>query len=413
MTHPTGVVWAGPILDRGGFGNVARNYIRALLAARVPVRTYDLGYDHTEVDSKTRDLMHGCLTADVGEMPIGVAQCFPTLIPEVSFHDTCAKVSVSLFETHSIPHSWVGPSNSVDQVWVPSNFNKESYSLAGVDKERIRVIPIPADCDYFRPGYPRIKIPGASGFIFLFVFSFGWRKGFDLLLRSYLKEFSSSEDVTLVMKVYKGNPQVSDLGKAILASASPECNHIGPAAPRVVILPGPIPQDDLRALYASCDLYVSTDRAKGWDMPCMEAMAMGKAAATIDWSGSTQFMNSRNSFLIKPSPIMESVDGRLLAANKLYEGQLWPRVEEDEVRKVLRLAYEDRDQVREKGAIASQDIRDNYSFGRVGEYFREVLETIPIRSPGGRNAGVRMSLRWKAKRILGRSMKWVFRSLRS
>jgi glycosyltransferase involved in cell wall biosynthesis len=249
---------------------------------------------------------------------------------------------------------------------------------AGVQSEKLRVIPYPLDCDYFAEGYPHQRIPGAKNFVLLYVFAFGWRKGFDLLLRAYLQEFRAQDDITLVLKVYPGNPRVSDLSEAILDSVRPELDPTTPESPHVMIMTDPVPQSALRALYAACDLYISTERASGWSLPCMEAMAMGKATATIGWGGGTEFMTEENCLLIHPRKELEPVDPRLVQANpSVYAGQMWPKVDIQEVRRVLRLAYEDRALLQEKGQRGADDIRTRFTFARVGERFREVLATFP------------------------------------
>ena len=47
----------------------------------------------------------------------------------------------SMYETDSIPEDWVAPAScDVDQVWVPSAFNKRTFMAAGVPEDRLRVL---------------------------------------------------------------------------------------------------------------------------------------------------------------------------------------------------------------------------------------------------------------------------------
>ena len=46
-----------------------------------------------------------------------------------------------MYETDSIPEDWVAPAScDVDQVWVPSAFNKRTFMAAGVPEDRLRVL---------------------------------------------------------------------------------------------------------------------------------------------------------------------------------------------------------------------------------------------------------------------------------
>jgi glycosyltransferase involved in cell wall biosynthesis len=414
MTSPSGILWAGALFDRGGYGNVSRNYVLSLRSARIPVRIFNLGHVHSEVDPATAQIIKEHASTDIGDRPIGVVHSLPHFIPQLTFKGISGTATASIFETDGLPQGWAELSNRMDQVWIPSRFNLATYAGAGVTKSKLKVIPIPVDCEYFKPGFERRSIPGAKGFIFLYVFSFGWRKGFDLLLRAYMNEFSDKDDVTLVLKVYPGNPRVSDLSSAVLSVLPPELNPGKPGRPRVVVLADPIPQDELRSLYASCDVYVSTDRANGWGMPCIEVMAMGKAAATIDWSGSTEFMVEENSFLIHPTKELEPVDPRLVEANAaVYGGQRWAKVEESEVRRVLRRAYEDRALVHEKGARALEDIRKHFSIEAIGRTFRQVFEEFPASDRARGTPDVRFTWKTRARRFLGNSLRKFIPRLRS
>lgn len=154
MTQATGIVWAGAVFDRGGYGNVSRNYVLALRHAKVPVRIFNLGHVHGEIDPETAAIMQDLSNSDVGKSPIGVVHSLPTFIPQVKFKGIAGTVSASIFETDSIPAGWADLSNGMDQVWVPTQFNLDTYSKAGVRKEKLRVIPIPIDCQYFKPGIP-------------------------------------------------------------------------------------------------------------------------------------------------------------------------------------------------------------------------------------------------------------------
>ena len=50
----TGIVWIGPVFDRGGYGNVSRNYLQGLVKKDLPVRVINVGPKHAaELGKKT------------------------------------------------------------------------------------------------------------------------------------------------------------------------------------------------------------------------------------------------------------------------------------------------------------------------------------------------------------------------
>ncbi|MCI0405695.1 MAG: glycosyltransferase, partial [candidate division Zixibacteria bacterium] len=255
----------------------------------------------------------------------------------------------------------------MDEIWVPSQFNMETFSRSGVELSKLRKVSYGVDTSFFHP-IPASRREGP--FRFLYTFAFGWRKGFDLLLRAYAEEFHPEEGVELLLKVLPWrNLSVSRI-LAEIRSCLPQGRRI--ASVRLQI--GQASMDDLRRMYAECDLYISTDRANGWGMPCMEAMAMGRPAATIDWSGSTEFMNSQNSLLIHPSGRLVPVDSRLVAESPHYRGHQWAEVQVEEVRRVLRLAFKDRSLLSRIASQAAAEIKEYYCLESAG---RAVAAALP------------------------------------
>src|SRR5207245_11541564 len=62
-----------------------------------------------------------------------------------------ANVGRTMFETDRLPEGWAEACNRMDAVWVPSEFNRQTFAFAGVDKERLRVIPGALDLTPYDP----------------------------------------------------------------------------------------------------------------------------------------------------------------------------------------------------------------------------------------------------------------------
>ena len=340
----SGVVWMGPAYDRGGYGAVTRNYLLGLKRIGFPVKLLAFGPEHAEIDPDVVRELRELERASVGSRPALVVHATPgtfTLAPPFGF---VSRIGCTIFETDRIPESWVGLCSAMDEIWVPSRFNVSTFSSSGIDPGKLKVIPYGIDTADFSPAGVERKPP----FTFLYVCAFNWRKGLDLLLESFIEEFDRGE-ARLVMRVYSegyqgvaGNEVQSVLYEAVESRLQkpPE------SRPEVKILTEALSSADLKRLYETADLYISTDRANGWGVPCQEAMALGVPAATIDWSGSTEFMHEDNSVLIHPEDELVPVDRRLTdAVPELYEGHRWARVEPAEVRRAMRWAFENPDQL--------------------------------------------------------------------
>lgn len=349
------LVWIGPVRHIGGYGEVARNYLRGLIEIGAPVVAVD-GHGQ-KGDPEDLGLPDVQVTLD-GPVQSAGATCvyhaspddLPRLLSLHPMDGAARRVACTIAETDRLPKSWVQNLAPFDEVWVPTTFQKETFTVSGVPRERIVIVPYGVDTSFYSP----TARPANERFRFLYVFALDWRKGFDLLLESYLSEFSREEPVDLVLKVLAPNPGPANRGE-LVRSIADRVDLFSPNLPRVEVIDEHMSRRDLLDLVRSADLYVSTDRANGWGMPCHEAMAAGTPTATIDWSGSTEFMHEGNALLIPPGPL-EPIDPRLSAARPDYADQRWPYVDAGSVRSVLRTAFENRDRLRELADAARDEV---------------------------------------------------------
>ena len=94
----------------------------------------------------------------------------------------------------------------MDEIWVPSSFLVEVFASGGVPREKLVVVPIPIDTQFYSPlpflpssssssssttpsQLRPLSLPNRGGFNFLSVFKWEQRKGWDVLLDAYLAEF--------------------------------------------------------------------------------------------------------------------------------------------------------------------------------------------------------------------------------
>src|SRR6201999_4003115 len=98
-------------------------------------------------------------------------------------------------------------------VWVPSQFNVETFAASGVEREKLVVMPESVDENEFNPDrHESLPLPNRAKFNFLAIFEWSRRKGWDVLLSAYLREFSADDDVCLYLRTYlfskpDGNPR--------------------------------------------------------------------------------------------------------------------------------------------------------------------------------------------------------------
>jgi len=137
-----------------------------------------------------------------------------------------------MFETDSIPTGWIQRLNYMDEVWVPTNFARDIFEKNGVHSSKLRVVGEAVDTEYFaysdrnarssellsedlkelvgicKCSYSFflkissnfiINSKASNTFVFLFVGKYETRKGLDILLRAYMKAFTTTVDDVLLL----------------------------------------------------------------------------------------------------------------------------------------------------------------------------------------------------------------------
>ena len=95
-------------------------------------------------------------------------------------------------ETEPIPETWVKYSETVDEIWVPSQFHVEIFKKAGISN--VHRVPEATDVHLYNPYtttplfLPKLN---KNNYNFFSVFKWEARKGWDILLQGkFLKIFS-------------------------------------------------------------------------------------------------------------------------------------------------------------------------------------------------------------------------------
>lgn len=382
------LVWLGPYLSAGGYASVTRNYVKSLLAVGerpVIISTCDEqreALDAEEIEiyerhSRLEPLIESDVHLVVNLTPSDAVTVLTQLMPILErLHARVVRTAiVTIFETESLPASWLAPLERFDLVVVPSEFNLRTFEGAGVPREKLVKVPYALDLAKW---YPAERDRSAKRFRFLYVCDFNFRKGIDVLVEAFCTAFSSDDDVELVLKTLRFfTHEGAGLAEVVEQHLR---RRFGATAmrrlPRIVTDVGAIDETELRGLYQEADLYVSLDRANGWGMPVLEAMACGTPGAAIDYSGGAEILDGRYGYPI-PALGLVPVDGRLIDESPIYAGQEWADVAVSAVASVLREAIEDPDRQR-KIARGLEWVRF-FDLEPIGEAFKKVVLE-PLRS---------------------------------
>jgi len=258
------------------------------------------------------------------------------------------RVGYSMLEVTGIPADWVEQANALDEIWVPSEFNRETFSSSGVTRP-INVMPLGVDVNYFHPFIRSHNID--SRFVFLSIFEWGERKAPEVLLQAYNQEFSARDDVLLLLKVINTDPAVN-------IERQVEAMRLrSDSAPVIVIKNHNIPSYQMGSLYCSSDCFVLPTRGEGWGMPTLEAMACGLPVISTAWSAQSEFFNEDVGYPIGFRGLIPAV-----AKCPYYAGFEWADPDVNSLASLMRHVYENNDEARAKGLRASISARENWTW---------------------------------------------------
>ena len=233
------------------------------------------------------------------------------------------RVLYTMWETSRVNDLIIEILNKFKYVIVPNHYNKENFIKQGL-KCPIEVIPLFCDTN--------IYTYRSHEFRDRFVFGISNedpRKNLDKLTMCFLKAFKNVKNVELHVKTCSG------LSNRFFDS-------------RIVYNSNKVSKEHLRDWYCNLDVYVSGATCEGWGMMQQESMCCGRPLIFTNYGGLTEYCNNTNGFEVKFKEVYSTKPWGG------YAGK-WSEFDEDDLINTMVYCYNNRNEVKEKGFIASKD----------------------------------------------------------
>jgi glycosyltransferase involved in cell wall biosynthesis/Tfp pilus assembly protein PilF len=356
--------WEGPLSDPSGYAEEGRNIALGLDESKaIQVSASDVQWNNRKVHLKRekQDALDNVYQRNDEPVDVHVSHIFPPYFRR----DPNARLNVgrTVFETNSLPEEWVKHCNAMDEIWVPTDFNMESFARAGVQPDKLVKIHQSLDTSIYDPQIAPLYVPGRAGFNFISIFDWSLRKGWDVLLQAFIEEFGTNEDVSLMMRTY------SSLGQSTADIQQAMIDHIHKFKqadlPDVLLIDRMLSDTELIQFYNAGQAFVMPSRCEGWGRPLMEAMAMGSPTIGTRWSGNLEFMHDGNSLLLDAEVVDVPEAGYTEVPG--YQGHQWAEPSVQQLRNMMRKLYEDRRYGMELGSIARKEMLERFSWSRITE----------------------------------------------
>ncbi|XP_024518117.1 uncharacterized protein LOC112341740 [Selaginella moellendorffii] len=394
------LLWMAPFFSPSGYGSEALSYVQSLRGGEISkikiVQHGDLE-DYQYWNGLPRETKKLLLRMNGEEIQLreSIVIChsepgawFPPLFstvpcPPGDYREPLYVIGRTMFETDRLSLEHVKRCNAMDEVWVPSQFNVETFASSGVLRSKLVKVPQAVDTHFFDPGrVTPLKLSTAgrvlgrgsedseflarSSFVFLSIFKWETRKGWDVLLQAFLEEFSADDDVALYVLTssYHSDGHFGD--KVLEFTRAMGLEEHSSGWPRVYIRDAHVPQVDLPRLYKAASAFVLPSRGEGWGRPHVEAMAMELPVIATNWSGSTEFMTPDNSYGLAVERLSEIKEGA-------FKGHKWAEPSVSELRSLMRRVFTYRDEAGAKGVQARKDMVTKYSPEKIADVILKEL----------------------------------------
>ena len=375
-----GIQIFGPIWDISGISNALRHTAIALYDAGVPVNLiHATGW--SGINAALRPSVKAKLD-EMTKMPIPQDHVFVNYLPPTKIthlrNDSMANICYTLYETDRCPSVWpmIVAQHDIDEVWVPTQFNMETFITGGMPADKLHCVPMGVDTAIYNPGVEPVKLKGQKSFKFLTIMDVKDCKGFDILLDAYYQEFNSSDDVCLIFKGYSG--ALDQAHQNNIKNIIKGFKDKNKSTATVIFIGGNIDTSLMPGLYKNADCFILPTKGEGFCLPAIYSMACGVPALMTRATGYLDYMNDTNGVFLEceKKPITNI---KWLIREPYQQGHFWWETTVEETRKKMRWAYEHRADLQTLGQKAATDVKkfswDNTATAIVDNILRIANET--------------------------------------
>lgn len=198
-----------------------------------------------------------------------------TFLPPERWTQDGYRVIYTMMETEKVHKDMIALMNErFDECWVPTKWNAGTFERSGL-KIPIFVMPLGVDPGIYSPSVQpalpkamlmtgkdagRYELP--KGFLFISIFQPTFRKGYDVLVKTFEETFKNDPEAGLILGTTAYSLPPDEFPWKSMKS-------------RIWALNTTYTEKQLATIYKACKVYVTASRGEGWNMPAQEAAAVG------------------------------------------------------------------------------------------------------------------------------------------
>jgi len=280
------------------------------------------------------------------------------------------KIAYNVWESTRQPQYYFDKLLEYDQLWVPTEWQRQCSIEQGYPEDRVKVVPEGIDSNIFTPDtYVGNYI---KPFTFMIFGRWDYRKSIEEIVRAFTLEFKE-EDVELLISA--DNPFSNDG----MGSTEARLERMGVSDSRIKILHFPPFKEYVNHLKLG-NCLVTCSRSEGWNIPLIEAIACGTPTICSDFGAQLEFAEGiSHKVKIKEMKKPENV---FMFEKEEVPGE-WSEPDYENLQEVMRYVYENYELCKKRALEGSKKIRKEFTWEKAVDkamvHIRELYERQPKR----------------------------------
>ena len=290
-------------------------------------------------------------------------------------------ISRVMYEFTVMPEEFTTAINEFsNEAWTPAVFVSKMLKNCGVERT-VHTLPEAVDTARFFHRSPTsqylldVPVPSTDtlrfgapdspqNFKFLSMFKWESRKGWDVLLETFLHTFERRDNVSLyVHTIPHYGPKATRLNitNNILETMKEVSNARGlreEDLPHICIYHSKVHDHVVPRMYSAADSFVLPTRGEGWGLPILQALSTGLPTIATNWSGPADFLSQETSFPL--DAVEEEVP-----KDSYYgwaEGKKWAQPSRAQLKAHLKTVRFDKERATRVGELAKADVCKKENF---------------------------------------------------
>ena len=284
------------------------------------------------------------------------------------------KIAYLVWETTEYPKHFYNRIKEFDQIWVPSQWQKDCNIKQGIPESKIKVVPEAVNGKIFKPN-SKATLPEYEDNRFKFIHFGRWdyRKSTKEIIENFLKEFDKNEPVDLIISID------NMFAKDGFETTEDRLKHYSLLDPRIKIKHFPTRDEYIKYLQKG-HVFLSCARSEGWNLPLIEAMACGTPSIYSNCSAQLEFAQGKG-LPVNIIGTQPAIRGEYSTYSQSELSGEFYIPDFNHLREVMRDAYVNYDKHKKNALKESIDLRKKFTWENVVDIADKEIQSFMSNPP--------------------------------